>query len=73
MIFIPCSPDDISAVVADDGKSITFYPCGRTSHNPNDVEKRYCAACHRWMDLLELARRMKAEAGWSDRGNAGGG
>src|ERR1043166_5712892 len=26
--------------------SITCGQCGRTSHNPNDVENRYCGACH---------------------------
>lgn len=28
--------------------------CGRTSHNPNDVQERYCGACHAFHDdLLE--------------------
>ena len=61
MTFIECDPDQISCAVAPDGKSITFYPCRWTSHNLNDVEKRYCARCHRWMDLLELARKVKEE------------
>lgn len=39
--------------VAPDGKSITFLPCMVTSHNPNDVRERYCARCHRWLELNE--------------------
>ena len=56
-----CDPDEISFTIADDGKSITFRPCGITSNNATDVEKRYCAWCHRYMDLVMLARQMKKE------------
>ncbi len=54
----PCNPREITCTIAADGKSITFQPCGMTSHNPSDVEQRYCIRCHRWMDLVELARQM---------------
>ena len=30
--------------------SITCPNCGRTSYNLNDVEQRYCVACHRFAD-----------------------
>lgn len=59
--FIPCSPDDISYTIGTDGLSITFHPCGRTSHNRNDVANKYCGGCHRSMDLLEAVREMKKE------------
>ena len=32
--------------ISDDGKSITCLCCGATSHNANDVAKKYCANCH---------------------------
>lgn len=38
--------------IAPDGASITCHRCGRTSHNPNDVEQRYCGACHVFHDKL---------------------
>jgi len=57
-------PLEITYTIAEDGKSITFQPCGYTSHNKNDVESRYCAACHRWMGLLELAREMHKPDYW---------
>lgn len=58
---IVCNPDEISFVVAEDGKSITFQPCGTISFNLNDVEQRYCARCHRFMDLVMAARELKKE------------
>lgn len=63
MTCIPCSPDEISCTVAEDGKSITFHPCGLTSYHPSDIEQRYCAACHRWMGLLEAVREIRKEMG----------
>lgn len=60
-IFIPCSPDEISYTVAEDGSSITFRPCGITSCHPEDVRQRYCAACNRFMDLVELARELSGQ------------
>jgi hypothetical protein len=48
-----------SAVMADEGvrywispggDSITCTKCHTTSHNPNDVEKRYCGSCHVFLD-----------------------
>lgn len=59
--MILCSPDEISYEVAPDGKSITFHPCGTTSHHPQDIIHRYCARCHRFMGLLETARKLKRE------------
>jgi hypothetical protein len=59
--FIECNPRDITCTVAPDGKSITFHPCGVTSYNETDVEQRYCARCHRWMGLIEVARQMAEE------------
>lgn len=32
------------------GVSITCLSCGQTSFNPNDVQQRYCAHCHRFHD-----------------------
>jgi CRISPR/Cas system-associated protein Cas10 (large subunit of type III CRISPR-Cas system) len=57
--MIQCSLDEITYEVAPDGRSITFFPCRLTSFNTNDVEKRYCALCHRYMDLLEICREMR--------------
>lgn len=33
-----------------DGKAITCNLCGCTSHNPNDVEFKYCGRCCRFLD-----------------------
>lgn len=57
----PCDPKAISFDVAEDGSSITFQPCGFTSHNPNDVEGKYCVRCHRFMDLVMAVRYVKKE------------
>lgn len=48
--------------IAADGRSITCSLCGRTSHNPNDVEYRYCGNCHRFLDIPDLVRNGKLEA-----------
>jgi hypothetical protein len=56
-----CTPNEIIYSVADDGKSITFQPCGHKSYHPKDVEHRYCSRCHRFMALLELARQLLKE------------
>ena len=33
--------------------SFTCPCCGKTSHNPADIEQGYCAACHWWTgDIL---------------------
>jgi hypothetical protein len=34
----------------DDGRRITCFTCGRTSHNLHDVEQRYCGHCHVFHD-----------------------
>lgn len=36
--------------ISKDGKSIKCLRCERTSHNPNDVEHRYCGFCHQFHD-----------------------
>lgn len=35
-------------MIAGDRSSITFFPCGTTSHNENDVKYLYCGRCHRF-------------------------
>jgi hypothetical protein len=47
--------------IAEDGKSITCHACGKTSHHPQDVERRYCGHCGRFhddhaADALEVER-----------------
>lgn len=32
--------------ISQDGKSITCFRCGRTSHHPVDVNQKYCDYCH---------------------------
>ena len=32
--------------------SITCPQCGRTSYNRNDIEQKYCGACHRFHDEM---------------------
>jgi hypothetical protein len=32
--------------IGGDGESITCLKCGFTSHNPNDVNQKYCYMCH---------------------------
>lgn len=59
---IICDPARMSCVVAPDGKSIMFYPCGTVSYNPNDIKHRYCTRCHRFMELVEIARQITREA-----------
>lgn len=36
--------------IAGDGSWILCLQCGRTSYNKNDVERRYCGACHVFHD-----------------------
>lgn len=41
-----CLPQQLrSCEVSSDGHSITFSPCGLTSHHPMDVRLRFCALC----------------------------
>lgn len=48
--------------ISADGKSITCKRCGRTSHNLNDVEWRYCGFCHVFHeDIWPPARRWWIE------------
>lgn len=57
--MITCSkPFEITYTVAEDGSSITFRPCGVTSNHPMDVRQKYCPRCHRFMDLIALAKEV---------------
>jgi hypothetical protein len=40
----------VSYTLDEDKLSITCLRCKRTSHNPEDVEQRYCGQCHIFMD-----------------------
>ena len=35
--------------------SIVCPVCGKRSHNPNDVENRYCGHCHKFHDDMPKA------------------
>lgn len=35
------------------GETITCRVCGMTSHNPNDIQQRYCASCHQFHEIME--------------------
>ena len=59
--MIICAPKEISYTLGSDGRSITFHPCGVTSFNRNDIEQRYCMVCHRFMDLVDLAKELSRE------------
>lgn len=51
---------------SDDGKreSIKCLRCGRTSHNLNDVNNRYCGYCHAFLDdIWPPARKAWLESG----------
>jgi hypothetical protein len=37
-------------LLVDRDTAILCFTCGRISHNPNDVEQKYCGACHRFHD-----------------------
>lgn len=44
--------------ISADGKSFTCLRCKLTSHNPRDVENRYCGRCHAHHDdIWPPARR----------------
>lgn len=45
----PLMPDSLLNLPADK-ESITCLRCERTSHNPNDVEHRYCGFCNMFHD-----------------------
>jgi hypothetical protein len=62
--MITCSPHDISYSIAEDRSSITFYPCGVTTSNAHDIANKFCPACHRFMDLIEMAREMSKPGYW---------
>jgi hypothetical protein len=65
----PCDPEQMSCRISDDGKSITFTPCGVTSFHAKDVANRYCARCNRFMEDVEEMRGSRLiRAVSSDRG-----
>jgi hypothetical protein len=41
-------------------QSITCPVCGKTSHNTNDVQHRYCGFCHKFHDQFTDAERTAA-------------
>lgn len=45
--------------------SITCPTCNRTSHNPNDVNERYCGNCHNWHENMIGQLATEAEQGYS--------
>lgn len=64
MIPNPCLAGR-SYVVAEDGASITFSPCGLVSHHPEDVANRYCPHCHCFLD--DAAKLEHSEADFRHR------
>lgn len=36
---------EVPYLEVENGKAIMCLKCGLVSHNPNDVERRYCGAC----------------------------
>jgi hypothetical protein len=49
----------VPPVEEEPARSFTCPSCGRTSHNPNDVEG-YCGACHGWTGQEAGAPRTRA-------------
>jgi hypothetical protein len=47
--------DFLTYELLEHGAAIRCRLCGRTSHNPKDVEHLYCGACHRYHVDVELA------------------
>ena len=41
-----CAEQGLKYWISQHGDSITCTTCRKTSHNPNDVENRYCGFCH---------------------------
>jgi hypothetical protein len=42
-------------ILVNAGKAIMCLQCGAVSHNPNDVEKRWCGACQEFLDGVARA------------------
>lgn len=42
-------------------QSITCPQCGMTSHNPNDVEYRYCGNCKEYHEQIDARADIKAK------------
>jgi hypothetical protein len=41
---------DRKYVLSQDGLAIKCLSCGRVSHNPHDVQNRYCGHCHKFLE-----------------------
>lgn len=50
--------------ISPDGKSITCTRCGKTSHNLNDVDHRYCGFCHQYHDVGPLPKSACPTCGY---------
>lgn len=52
-------------LISEDGKSITCFKCGRTSHHPHDVKEKFCGYCsvfhgeERWVDCNVVPDKKK--------------
>jgi hypothetical protein len=53
----------ISYAVSFDGKVFFCRMCGMASHNPQDVENRYCGHCHCFHDNEALERVLAQKTG----------
>jgi hypothetical protein len=64
MIYL-CPTDQVRGLKAHErgvaylvnGIAITCGRCGMTSHNPHDVENRYCANCHVFLEDPDVENR----------------
>lgn len=50
--------ETVSYLVSFDGKVLFCRMCGYASHNPHDVENRYCGHCHLFHDNLKLEAHL---------------
>jgi hypothetical protein len=52
--YLPLARDIVASgvpyLLVNRATAILCLSCGAVSHNPHDVEQRYCAACHRFHD-----------------------
>jgi len=46
--------------ISENGDAITCHLCGATSSNTNDIQRRYCGQCHRFLDDVESAMAQGA-------------
>lgn len=50
----------------DDFMTIVCGLCGSQSAHPGDIENRYCARCHLFLDAVGMARILVADGGTHD-------